>query len=296
MKKKWMMGMISLGCLIACDNQIEEDPVLANLAKVPLEVNVVANSVEESGTKAMVSGTALPNGSNIGLRVVDASAATYDGTTYDNKKYSFNGSSWSTTDKINLSATTANIYAYYPWADGVDLTAIPLSNTSGHDYMYATAASADIKSPSVTLTMKHALTQVVVTLKKGTYTGTGSVTDLSWTSNSAGTGGTMNAIARTVTATGKNGKQSSAITSSSPQSINTQSTHTFIVVPTGIQAVPTFSVTMDGKTFTVDGASVKFLGGTKYTYTLNMDGKAMTVSNVTVTDWTSSSQGTLTPQ
>lgn len=296
MNKKWMMGMISLGCLIACDNQIEEDPVLENLAKVPLEVNVVANSVEESGTKAMVSGTALPNGSNIGLRVVDSGNSTYNGVSYNNKKYSYNGSAWSTTNKLYLSTTSANIYAYYPYQDGTDMTTIPLDPASGNDYMYSASSTASISSPQVTLNMKHALAQVEITLQKGSYTGTGSVTALTWSSASAGTGGTLNAIARTVTASGAGTSFNSTISSSAPQSISTRSTHNFIVVPSGSAAAPTFNVTMDGKTFTVNGASVNFVGGTKYTYTLQMDGKALTVSNVTVTNWASSSQGTLTPQ
>ena len=176
------------------------------------------------------------------------------------------------------------------------MTTIPLDPASGNDYMYSASSTASISSPQVTLNMKHALAQVEITLQKGSYTGTGSVTALTWSPASAGTGGTLNAIARTVTASGAGTSFNSTISSSAPQSISTRSTHNFIVVPSGSAAAPTFNVTMDGKTFTVNGASVNFVGGTKYTYTLQMDGKALTVSNVTVTNWASSSQGTLTPQ
>ena len=58
-----------------------------------------------------------------------------------------------------------------------------------------------------------------------------------------------------------------------------------MAVRAGTSGPLSFTVNMDGQTYTAQSASVELKPGTKYNYTLEMNGVAMTVSSVTITDW-----------
>ena len=298
----------NLGLLIAglasssCENELQEEMVTGLMEKTPLSIQVAAGQVEDASTKALVEGNSLPVGSEIGLRVVQAGKSTYDGTTYENGKSSFDGTKWNVASDVLLSATPGTVYAYYPHNSSLaNPEAIAMTASTapggGTDYMYATTNSVSQKAPTAALTMKHALTAVKVSIQKGTYQGAGKVTALTWTSDGAGTGGSLNAKTGAVSSvTGTGTAFNAGLTAESSYTITTTAKdYTFMAVPAGTSKALSFSVTLDGQTFTVNSAAVTLGQGKLHQYILTMDAKTMTVSKVTLTDWANQTEEGLKP-
>ena len=285
--KLFFLGAVSL-LLASCSNELDM-PVNEALVegKTPLSVNVLANP----STKAFVNSTALPGGSKIGVKLVDASGATYDNQTYNNIFYSTtNGTTWDIdgSKSIKLSATEGTAYAYYPYSDGVsDFKAISISSASNPndqiDYMYGNVATGLKNSnPTASFTMSHAMAILNFEIAKGSYTGTGSITSVKMKGNTASNTGTMNAEAGTVTATNKGYE----FVSTSALTLGNSSTGKFIVVPSGESSQLDFKLVMDGQTYTASTTSAVTLeSGKVYKYTLTMSSTGLTVNTVTVTPW-----------
>ena len=304
-KKNYITG--ALLTLLATMNMSCSDEIEQTVAQgsTPLEIAAVMDGYADEDTKALVTGTSFPASTAIGVKVLNSSGSAYDGQTYKNIKFTSTGTgssqTWAGASTVYLSNTSGKVYAYYPWADNTDMTAIAMSTGSGlatsvPDYMYATAATVSQTSRTASLTMNHALVAVTVTLTKGTYTGTGTVTSLKWTCAGAGQGGTLNAQTGVVTGvTGGGTAFDSGLTSTATQAIGTSKSYTFMAVPTGTAGQPTFTVVMDGQTFTAKGANITMAKGKHYKYKLTMDSKGLTVSSVTVTAWASQTAVTVKP-
>ena len=296
MKKPiFTLGILMAGVLSSCEGDLGEEMHTGQVDKVPLSIHIAAGEVQDYvATKDIVSGNALPIGSVIGLRVVDGGNSTYDGATYENVPYTFNGTLWESGSDVLLSATPGTVYAYHPWKSGVNLSSVPLQ-TGGDDFMYSTSASVDIKNPSATLSMKHVMAEVLVTLENNGYSGTGTVTGMTWVSASASGSGTLNAISGAVTASTPGSLFDSGLSGSNTQSINTSTKYSFLVVPTKTNAAPTFSIMMDGASYSATGGEVEYKSGMRYSYKLVMRNKSLTVGSVSVEEWGTSDQGTLNP-
>ena len=300
--RKNLWGFIILaGAFTACDSE-SELPTAALNEKAPLKIDVKADGFEEEGTKAMFTGTSFANNTEIRVYVLNSSGAGYDGQATTNLKYTLSSSGWGCGKTIYLSSTTGTVYAYYPYNSSLaNPEAIAMTATTapggGTDYMYATAKSVSQKAPTAALTMKHALTAVKVSIKKGTYKGAGKVTALTWTSDGAGTGGSLNAKTGAVSSvTGTGTVFNAGLTAESSYTITTTAKdYTFMAVPAGTSKALSFSVTMDGKTFTVNSAAVILGQGKLHQYILTMDAKTMTVSKVTLTDWANQTEEGLKP-
>ena len=298
--RKIVNSLFAIGLVLAFCSEDDPLPQGGNPDDHALVIQTELNSMELH-TKAMLTGTAFSSGAKIGVTMLNSTGGAYDGQTYNNIAYTYNGSAW-TGSTIYLSPTAGKVYAYHPYdADRSNISAIALSATTGlasggTDFMYATPANVTQTSRTATLVMKHALTAVSVTINRGTYTGTGTITGMTWTSSSAGTGGTLNATNGTINnPTGGGTTFNSGLTSSATTNVSNGSTYTFMVVPTATNAPVNFSVTMDGQTYTVSSGSIKMESGTKYAFTLTMDSKTMSVSGVTVNTWTTSDKGELKP-
>lgn len=294
-KRFFILGLLIAGLASSsCENELQEEMVTGLMEKTPLSIQVAAGQVEDTSTKALVEGNSLPVGSEIGLRVVQAGKSTYDGTTYENVKSSFDGTKWNVASDVLLSATPGTVYAYYPWKSGVNLTAVPLSS-SGEDFMCAAGQAVDNKHPSASLTMNHVMAEVTVILENKDYTGTGSVTGLIWSSASASKSGTLNATNGLISASDPGSVFDSGLSGTNTQSIYTSTRYSFLVVPTKTNAAPTFNITMDGYSYSATGGEVELKSGVRYTYKLMMKGTTLIVGNVTVENWGNSDQGILNP-
>lgn len=284
--------LTSMAIMASCSNDIEQEPQGAILDELK-EMNVETEVSLMADTRALVTGTSLTIGDHIGVFVLkNSDNDNYDGKSYYNVDYSFNGITWSTASSVMLSSTVGKVAAYYPRSNGNNTySAIPIETASGKDWMWGTAASTvSNSSPTAAITLRHALAAVRVNIVRGSYTGTGTVTSLSVTSNILGTGASMNALTGALSSKTGGG---SALTWTGSTTLAggvspAASVFDLTAVPmdTGTKNV-TFSVTMDGDTYSAAsnfGATTPSAGNI-YSFTLTVNGTEMTVSSVTVTAW-----------
>lgn len=175
MKKLLLFSLLAVSMLAACDKENgidfpepEPTPTPQPDESTFLKFSTSIELMDEVTTKAPVS--QFQRDDEIGLFYND---------TCLNKKFTFNGASWSG-GAIALSSTLKNIYCYFPYSSNVNAhDNIPIDVTSQTDYLAGTAivgtsaANAEVK-------MKHVLSLVRVTFKKNNYPGAGHIESVTW--------------------------------------------------------------------------------------------------------------------
>lgn len=241
-------------------------------------------------TKAMIKSTTLPNGSSVGITVRDDYGA-YIGELYTNVKYtSSEGSSkqiWSAESPIMLSSETGTAFAYYPYtASYEDLSAVPVkaSSTVQTDYMWGTPVSVSKDSRTASFVMKHALAAVKISYLRGTYTGTGKVTKVSFGGNCIATAAYMNVANGSLSGiTGKGGVISPSMTATTLSS--TAKASEIIVIPTG-EKTGKITITIDGKDYTLEFGDIDLKQGQITQFHLTVNSGEISLSDITVSEWT----------
>ena len=158
-------------------------------------------------TKAVITGESLPGEEatkGIGLFVTAEDGSAYDGhdSGYSNVKYTYNGSKWNTTTPIYLSGSVGNLYGYFPYnPDATDLRAIPVaSSLNGTDYLYANIEEVSHSDKTVNLHMKHALSRLHLTIKKGkNFTAEATLSEITLKSTAIDATGTMDLTTGAIT-------------------------------------------------------------------------------------------------
>ena len=274
--------LISTLAITACTDDNE------HLTQVgtPLQLNVQTAAIQSKG---LIESATLPDGHAIGLTLVDVSDATYDNIAYNNiKATSSTGKvpqTWTLDNDVLLSATNGVLYGYYPYNEDVtDITQISVA-VDDTDYMYATPVTeVNDSKASHTIVMNHALAAIRLNIVKGTYTGTGAVSSVSVSGDNIATSGKLNAKTGALTSLSGTG---SAVTNSTAFTLSTTTKQIdCIIVPvTNTSAVPTITMTIDGKEYIATPSAVTFEQGCIYQYTLTVDAKDISLSDVTVGDW-----------
>ena len=295
LKDSWGKAKLLLSqllCIGAVFTACTDDDTIVQSDKAPLQISVSAKAPAVSRT--IIDGSSLPDGSHIGVSVFDADGGDYDGQDYFNLKYTAagegEGQSWSTTTPASLSTTMAVVAAYFPYIenDDLDLTAVPVETASQTDYMYSGAvAGANMSSPEVTLNMSHALANIHVNIKKGTYTGTGEVSQMAVKAAAFATDATMNVFDGTLdNIDGKGAEFTQKITDAVISAGMVE--QDFLVVPDGSSESGniSLSVTVDGKKFTAGiDYDEAFQQGYTYTYNLTLNNEDLKVEAVEVLPW-----------
>lgn len=295
LKDSWGKAKILLSqllCIGAMFTACTDDDTIVQSDKAPLQISVSAKAPAVSRT--IIDGSSLPDGSHIGVSVFDADGGNYDGQDYFNLKYTAagegEGQSWSTTTPASLSTTMAVVTAYFPYIDNddLDLTAVPVETASQTDYMYSGAvAGANMSSPEVTLNMSHALANIHVNIKKGTYTGTGVVSQMAVKAAAFATTATMNVFDGTLdNIDGEGDVFTQKITDAAISAGMVE--QDFMVVPDGSSESDniSLSVTVDGKKFTAGiDYDEAFQQGYTYTYNLTLNNEDLKVEAVEVLPW-----------
>ena len=186
-----VLAIISLyGCQeIMTPEQIPSDPA------VPLEISMSTAEL----TKGLIKDTKLPDGSSVGITIKD-DYGVYTGELFTNVKYTAEQESgnqiWSSDSPVMLSSETGTVYAYYPYAEAcTDITAISIraNSTVQTDFMWGIPVSVSKDNRKATLVMKHALAAVRITYVRGTYSGAGNVSKVSFGGNCIAVAGTLDA-------------------------------------------------------------------------------------------------------
>lgn len=179
MRKLLLFGLLAITLFTGCDkengtNLPEPEPTPTPKPDEPqdeptfLKFSTSIEMMDEVTTKAPVS--QFQRDDEIGLFYND---------TCLNKKFTFNGASWSG-GAIALSSTLKNIYCYFPYSSSIKThDNIPVDVTLQTDYL-AGATTVGTSAASAEVKMKHILSLVRVTFKKNNYPGAGHIESVTW--------------------------------------------------------------------------------------------------------------------
>ena len=286
--KETFLSLLLTTCaaFTACTDEVEN---ISQENRATLQLNV---GVNQPTSRAIVEGKTLPNTAQIGVSVVDNTGTAYQNQNYNNVLYTAaevqGKQTWSTTANVTLSGEEATLYAYYPYATGPDIAAIPvdMTETDQKDWMYATPVTglSDGKS-TAEVQLNHALTDLRLTFYKDTYSGEGEVTEFSIQSTGMAVGGTLNAKTGEITlpATPVN-----TITRSADFTLTDKASATPIdvmLIPTGTEAPVTVSVTVDGHTYSASTTAFTLQKAKAYNYVMKLTSTGLEVTSVALTDW-----------
>ena len=282
MRRSIFMPALAVAALASC-NRIDTPEMGSNALDIS-----VRNGM---GTKAVVEGTTLPDGSSIGLFVTDESGKTYDGNTVANVKYTATGEGdaqkWNAASDVLLSTTVANVSSYYPYDESVtDITSIPIEVTSDvqKDWMWGTPVSGlDNNNTSATITMSHALAVVRLNIIKGSFAGTGNIDYVSIKSDAAATSAVMDATTGTLTNVNRAGY---TFISTNEFTLDTGGTVVdFIVVPTNTEAPLDIKVFVNGSEMVATTTGVTLESGKIYEYTVSVGVEALLLNKLNISEW-----------
>ena len=294
LKDSWDKAKILLSqllCIGAVFTACTDDEVINQTTKA-LQVSVSTEAPAES--RAIIDGGYLPDGASIGVTLTAEDGSAYDGQAFTNLQYTAAGEgssqAWSSATPASLSITNGKVIAYYPYygGDDFDLKAVPVETASQTDYMYAKPVTGiNIVSPAANLTMQHAMTDIRINVKKGTYTGTGEVTKITAKAPAFATSATMDVETGVFTNVSGGGAQFMQELSGAAISSGNV-VHEFLIVPDAQSTsgdVAIF-VIIDGKKFAVTVPYTEcFQQGFAYTYNLTLDNAALTLDGVSVAKW-----------
>ena len=236
-------------------------------------------------SRAIHKDATLPDNSPVGVKLdgyADYANLVYKGTTTGGKQ------SWTLAEgSVTLTDTKGTIYAYWPYSSTASIDAIDVDMTAADqtDWLYATPVTGIYKNKAeAAVTMNHAAANINITINKGTYLGSGAISNITLQSDGIALGGTFNAAQATpdYTAFEDEGKPLSR-----DLTTTTGAATDIMVVPTGASAAITFTATIDGIQFTATSAAVKLEKGNSYVYTLNLSDIStyMTVGSFGVIPW-----------
>ena len=151
----------------------------------------------EEPTRGMITESMLPDGSEMGLGLLDSDGNVYMGKRYEHiyavAENTEDGQIWKISNTVFLGETEATLYAYYPYSKySYDIRDIRVETNSYEqaDFMYGgpyTGLTADNRH--VNIHLKHALGAVRVCTRRGSYDGPGAVRSLGVGGNAVTTGG-----------------------------------------------------------------------------------------------------------
>lgn len=199
--KKLIFSMLAMAAMVSCSN--EGDPI--NEVNPPVDGEKVEIKFGQSIsvlTKAPLTGTKLPNSSQVGLWITEYTDASYTWAV-ENFKNNISltsneaGLGYTTSDEQAyysiVADTKYDFYAYHPFATAdngisVNAAAAGLAPTIGIilktdpstqiDLMYANLIAQTRKKEAVNLEFKHALAQVKFTVKKEANANAEKLTDI----------------------------------------------------------------------------------------------------------------------
>lgn len=262
-----------------------------------LRVNITSSA----STRALVEENRLPDGSEVGITVLETDYTDYDDiSAFKNVKFtaSTQGSSqvWSGQSEIILSTTKGTLFAYYPYSGSVtDITAVPVQATSTHqtDYMYA-APVTDLNNKNATadVTMQHALAAVRLSITRGSFSGTGKVTSVGVKGDAIATSASLNTITGALADFGGKGTEISPAFEAFTLS-GTQVVKDFIVIPTGEEKSLTIRMEIDGYTLEAQTPAIDFAEGVISNISVAVNSQNIGILGVSVTPWTDIDKGSL---
>lgn len=302
MKKLFYLAAVAAMAVGMTSCSSEEEIANGNqVANLDINVSIAGDASSRAITSEK---SAFVENDQIGITILTQSglSATTDktyGTGRENIAYTkANDGKW--TGTIALNNTTGYVYAYSPYLSTINLASQAIDNTK--DWMYGVgAAGVSSSSSSTSIAMKHALAKIKVTIAKSSYTGTGSLTALSITSDGIYSKGTLNTLNGTVTMGTSDGVKEFSWSGSYALTTSQADVDSWMVVPIGGSTAKdiVITATVDAQNYSATISGITPTKGYFYTIplTLSDQGLSFGADDITITDWTSSpsSDTPLTP-
>ena len=285
MKKIILPALLAIVSLSGCQEEVITLEPMPAEQPVPLELSMTTATL----TKGLIKDSKLPDGASVGITVKD-SYGVYTGELFTNIKYTAKTESgkqvWSSDSPVMLSSETGTAYAYYPYNSAIeDITAVTVKATSAIqlDCMWGQPVSVSKDSRNAKFTMKHALAAVRITYVRGSYTGEGKVTKVSFGGSCIGTAGYLDITDGTLhTILGKGGTVSPAITATTLSSTLQESE--IIVIPTG-EKQGKITIAIDGKDYVLEFGDIDLRQGHITQFHLTVNDGELSLSDITVSEW-----------
>ena len=286
MRKFILPALLAMSALYSCQEEIITPEPMPSDPMLPLEVCMSTETL----TKGLIKDTRLPDGASVGITVKD-SYGVYTGELFTNIKYTARSESgnqvWISDSPVMLSSETGTAYAYYPYNSAIeDITAVTVKASSNIqiDCMWGQPVSVSKDSRNAKFTMKHALAAVRITYVRGSYTGEGKVTKVSFGGSCIGTAGYLDITDGTLhTIIGKGGTVSPGITATTLSSTLQESE--IIVIPTG-EKQGKITITIDGKDYVLEFGDIDLRQGQITQFHLTVNDGELSLSDITVSEWT----------
>lgn len=284
MKAAFLLFLAAALCSCSIKDSIISPPVQEAPAPLVLKMNTAAP------TKALIKDSRLPDPSIVGITVRDPYGA-YTGVDYTNVKYTSrddNGAQvWESDSPVMLSTQSGTVYSYYPYADGIkDITSIPVraNSTVQTDFLWGTPVSASRDNRTASIILNHALAAVKISFARGTYSGAGNVTKVSFGGDCIATVANLDATDGSLfDLTGKGVSIEPPFTartlSSTPQETE------ILVIPTG-NTKGKIVITIDGEEFTLEFNDIALNQGEITQFYLTVNDGELSLSDITVSEWT----------
>ena len=286
MKRTLLPAVLAMITLCGCQEEIITPEPIPSDPAVPLEISMSTAAL----TRGLVKEASLPVGSAVGLTVKD-SYGVYSGELYNNIPYICrdNGGEqlWESDSPVMLSSETGTLYSYYPYAEAcTDISAISIraNSTVQTDFMWGTPVSVSKDNRHASIKMNHALAAVRITYVRGTYSGTGNVSKVSFGGNCIAVAGTLDATDGSISNLAGKG------TMLTPPQIATTLSSTLqefelIVIPTG-ETQGKIVITIDGKDYTLEFGDIDLRQGQITQFHLTVNDGELSLSDITVSEWT----------
>ena len=253
---------------------------------VPLELSMSTATM----TKGLIKDTQLPDGSSVGITIKDT-YGYYSGELYNNVTYTAvdnNGQQvWETESPIMLSSEMGTLFAFYPYSESFDqISSIPLRATSVTqvDCMYGVPVTVNKDKRNATIVMKHALAAVRISYVRGTYTGAGKVTKVSFGGDCIGTAAYLDATDGSIfNITGKGSTLAPGMNTKTLSS--SMQENEIIVIPTG-ETTGKVVITIDGTDYTLEFEDITLRQGEITQFHLTVNSGELSLSDITVSEWT----------
>lgn len=271
-----------------CSCSIKESIITPPVQEAPAPLVLTMNTTPP--TKALIKDSRLPDPSMVGITVRDPYGA-YTGEGYTNVKYTSRDNDgvqvWESDSPVMLSTQSGTVYSYYPYADGIkDITSIPVraNSTVQTDFLWGTPVSASRDNRTASIILNHALAAVKISFARGTYSGTGNVTNVSFGGDCIATVGNLDATDGSLfDLTGKGVSIEPPFTartlSSTPQETE------ILVIPTG-DTKGKIVITIDGEEFTLEFNDIALNQGEITQFYLTVNDGELSLSDITVSEWT----------
>lgn len=277
-----------LAMLLVCSCHDEITPTIP--VEIEQQEELVLKMSTETITKAIIEGSRLPDNSSVGLFITDDSGF-YEPAGYKNIKYTSRSEGgtqvWASENPIYLSDKDATLYSYYPHLaslTSMNLLPVTASSTVQVDYMWGNPVNVSKGNRVANITMKHALAVVRVTFVRGTYSGDGIVSKVSFSGGCAASIAALDITNGTLSNFIGQGAAISPAISKKTLSSTSQKAD-IIVIPTQ-ETDGKITMTIDGKDYFLEFGDIELHQGEITQFHLTVNDGQLSLSDITVSEWT----------